>query len=589
MKKWILKENDANISLMAETLKLKPALCHILANRGIRSKNAVIKFLNPLMKFLNPIEEMLGVKGTCEIIKQAIEKGEKICIFGDYDVDGVCSTVILFKTLKSLGADCEYYIPHREKEGYGLNIAAIEDIASRCQIIMAVDNGISAIEEVKRAVELGLTVVIIDHHQTPAQEIDGSWQETLPQAHAIINPKQHACPYPFKEMSAAGIVYRFCKHLYEFFGKPFDIDEEALIFATISTFCDVVDLVDDNRIIAKNGMRLLGQQKVTNIGLDTLIKARNIECDDIDDFAIGFILGPCINASGRLDSAALAVELFLTEDEAEAAHLAERLVMLNEQRKDLCAKHVDDAIASLDIEDLDDIIVLYIPHIHESIAGIVAGRIKEHTGHPTIVFSKAGEVAKGSARSIEAYNIFEEMQKNKDLLDRFGGHKMAAGATLAIENIDILRQRLNHASTLKQEDFVPIISGEKELSLDDITFELASDIDALAPFGKGNREPVFFTKSIFTERIEIIGQSGQTLRFIFRSDNGRKITAIAFKATDKFVSFLQEKYSDEIVEGFASGRHKSLNIKMDLAYNIRINHYKGNASLQLVILDFKHP
>ncbi|MDR2168076.1 MAG: single-stranded-DNA-specific exonuclease RecJ [Clostridiales bacterium] len=585
MRRWILRENDANIDLMAGVLKISPILCRILANRGIRTKNTAIRYLNPILGYLHDTAKMLGIAEAVDIIRHGIAEGAKFCIFGDYDVDGVSATVILRRVLAQLGADCGHYIPHRIHEGYGLNLAAIEQIADEYQVLIAVDNGISAVAEVARAAELGLKVIILDHHQ-PATEAGA---EILPPAHAIINPKQAACPYPFKELCAAGIAYKFALHLCEEFGKSFEAAGEALIFATIATFCDVVDLVDENRIIAKNGLRLLTRQNTENsinIGLNALVKARNLEYNSIDDFAIGFILGPCINASGRLDSAGLAVRLFLSEDEAEAEELADKLAALNDERKDLCAKFVDEAIKNLP-EDLDDVPVIYIPEIHESISGIVAGRIKEHTGRPTLVIARSGEVAKGSARSIEAYNIFEEMQKCKDLFLRFGGHKMAAGVTLPIENIDLLRKRLNAASQLAPEDFLPIIFGEAWLDLDEITFELAQEIAALSPFGKANREPAFFTRGIFTERAEIIGKSGETLRLTFRSEQGRKITAVAFKSVEKFIKLLEENYSEGVAQGFAARKTPNLHIKLDIAYNIRINTYMGNSSLQLVIMDFK--
>ncbi|MCL2752827.1 MAG: single-stranded-DNA-specific exonuclease RecJ, partial [Defluviitaleaceae bacterium] len=444
MKRWVLRKNDANIELMSEVLKIDPVLCNILANRNIRSKNTAIRFLNPILDYLHPMDEMMGVAKATNIIQDGIEADKRFCIFGDYDADGVSSTVILRKGLEGLGADIWHYIPHREKEGYGLNLAAVEEIANDCHILIAVDNGIAAADEVTRAAELGIEVIIIDHHEPPfTEKEDGSRQEVLPPAAAIINPKQSSCKYPFKELSAAGLSYKFIQHLYAESNIDFEAADEALVFATIATFCDVVDLVDENRILAKNGLRLLNTQGTKNVGLNALVKARNLEYNSIDDFAIGFVLGPCINASGRLSCADLAVELFLTQDEARAAELAAELVELNEERKTLCAKHVDNTIASLEMSQLDDVLVLFIPEIHESIAGIVAGRVKEHTQHPTIVFSDAHGVAKGSARSIEGYNVFEALQKHKDLFDRFGGHAMAAGITMPIENIDELRKRLN--------------------------------------------------------------------------------------------------------------------------------------------------
>ncbi|MCL2234862.1 MAG: single-stranded-DNA-specific exonuclease RecJ [Defluviitaleaceae bacterium] len=578
MKKWILKNHDADTALMAKTLKITPGLANLLATRGVKTRNTAIKYLNPLLDYLHPMGDMAGVSDGVNIINQAITNGDKICIYGDYDVDGVSSTVILMKGLTALGANVDYYIPHREREGYGLNIPAVEALAQDFKVLIAVDNGIASIAEVAQAVELGLTVIIIDHHNP---QFDDAGYEVLPAAHAIINPKQSACPYPFKEMSAAGLCYKLALHL----GVA---TEEMLIFAAMAAFCDVVDLISENRIIAKNGLRLLTKNGTTNLGLDTLVKRRNLEYNDIDDFAMGFILGPCINASGRLDSAALAVELFLTDDKDKAAELAQRLIDLNEERKEMTGRFVDEIIESLQ-EPLDDILVIYHEGIHESIAGIVAGRVKEATHHPAIVFTKAGEVAKGSARSIEFYNVFEAMSANKDLFLRFGGHPMAAGATMEIGKVDELRKRLNAQSRLTAEDFTPILYGDMELTLEEATFDLAQSLDLLTPFGKANKEPVFFSYAVVTERAEVIGKSGETLRFTFRSDTGRKITAIAFKGVSKFAEHLENNYREDVAKAFTAGRLKNMTIKLDIAYNLRINTWQGNSSLQLVILDFKHP
>ena len=591
MSRWKIHENDVDIEKMAEVLKIDPVLCDVLANRGIRTKNTAIKFLNPKLEYLHDMASMAGVADAVEIISTGIEKTQAFCIFGDYDADGITSTVITHKALEGLGAKVGYYIPHRSREGYGPSIAAFEKLAQDYQILIIVDSGIAALDEIARAVELGLKVIVIDHHEA---QTDEAGNEALPAAHAIIDPKQANCAYPFKQMCAGGLSYKFAMHLYKELGKGFKDADEALIFAMIATFCDIVDLVDENRIIAKNGLLTLNTKFSTNIGLNALVMARNLEYNSIDDFAVGFVLGPCINASGRLDTAELAVELFLTKDKERAAELAAQLVELNDKRKEMCAKFVEEAVQNLPPDDeLDDIILIYHPEIHESIAGIVAGRVKEHTGRPTIVFAKSHDVAsgkdfaKGSARSIEAYNIFEHMQNNKELFLRFGGHALAAGVSLDVENIDILRKRLNDASTLTKDDFDPIIYAEKWVQLDDITFELASHFTALAPFGKANKEPMFFARDIVTEQVQILGQNKQTLKLVFRTEQGRKINAIAFKAVEKFADYLRKYYSDEVADGFFSGKLRNLNIKMDCAFNVRINTYMGNSSLQLVITDFR--
>jgi single-stranded-DNA-specific exonuclease len=586
MARWVIKENDADIALMAKTLNISPILCEISANRGIRTKNTAIKYLQPSPGFMYDIGQMADVDKARGIIREGIEGGRKFCIYGDYDVDGVSGTVILHKTLINLGADSQYYIPHREEEGYGLNMNALEKIAARAHILIAVDNGISAVAEVARAKELGLAVIIIDHHEASYEEENGTPIEQLPAADAIINPKRGDCPYPFKEMSAAGIAYKFAKYIHEVFEIQFINEPEFLVLAAIAAFCDVVDLVEENRIIAANGLSLLRRQAFKNIGLNALVKARNLEYNKIDTFDIGFIIGPCINASGRLASAETAVELFLCNDAEQADTLAARLVELNDERKALTSQFAEKTIEELADSD-DKVLVTFQPDMHESIAGIVAGRVKEAVHHPAIVFTRSGDIAKGSARSIEAYNIFREMQKNKELFIRFGGHKMAAGASLPVENIDILRRRLNETCTLTDEDFVPIIYIEKELALDEITYELAQSLQLLAPFGKANKQPAFITREIYTENAEIIGQSGTTLRLAFRSETGRKIRAVAFQSVDKFKEMLAKSYSKEVCEGFSSGHLRNLAVKMDMAYHIEINTYNGNSSLQLRILDFR--
>jgi len=590
MARWIIKENDANIELMSKTLGISPILCEILANRDIRTKNTAIKYLQPSLDFLHQdFGLMMDVDKATRIIREGIADGKCFCIYGDYDVDGVSSTMILHKSLQALGGNSTYYIPHREEEGYGLNVAAVEKIARQADILIAVDNGVSAITEVSRAKELGLTVIIIDHHEAAYIEENGKNIEQLPPADAVIDPKRKDCPYPFKEMCAAGLTYRFAKYLHESSGKDFagnfDKNGDFIVFAAIASFCDVVDLVDENRIIAANGLTTLRKQAFKNIGLNALVKARNLEYNKIDTFDIGFILGPCINATGRLASAELAVKLFLTENESEAGSLAAKLVELNDERKALTEQYAEKTMSEL-VESEDKVLVAYQPNMHESIAGIVAGRVKEALHQPAVVFTNSGDIAKGSARSIEAYNIFEQMQKNKDLFFRFGGHKMAAGASLPVENIEVLRKRLNDTCELTREDFVPIIYIEKELVLDDITFELAQSLQLLAPFGKANKQPVFVTREVYTENVEIIGQSGNTLRLAFRTDTGRKIRTVAFKSVDKFKEMLAKSYSESVREGFAVGRIKNLAIKMDIAYHIEINTYNGNSSLQLRILDF---
>jgi len=583
MKNWQMVENDADVNLMADVLKLPPILAHILANRGLRSKNTALKFLHPAKKFFHDAGLMKDMDLGVKITLDGIEAGKKICIFGDYDADGICATTILHKSITALGGKCIYYIPDRETEGYGLNTAALDKLAGDVDILITCDNGIATIAEVAHAKALGMAVIIIDHHEAPFVEGEGLRIEQLPEAEAIIDPKQSACFYPFEALCAAGLCYKFSMSLFEAAGKTFELDNELLIFATLATFCDVVDLIDENRIIAANGLALMRENLSSNIGLNALVKRRDLDYNKIGAFEIGFVIGPCVNATGRLESAATAVELFLANKQSEATRLADRLAELNEERKALTRDFVEKTIAELEGTELDKVLVIYSPEMHESIAGIVAGRVKDALNRPAIVITDSGDVAKGSARSIEGYNIFEEMQRHKDLFLRFGGHPMAAGVTLPHENVAILRKRLNDACALDSDDFIPNLRIDKMLDTDDITFELAQQLEILGPFGKGNRKPVFCSTDIFTETCEIIGQSGTTMRLTFRTASGRKIWAVAFGMVDKFAASLPEN----IAQMFLGRTVKTLTIKIDIAYHLEINEYNGNKSLQLNVVDIK--
>ena len=582
--KWNIRETDADIRLMAEVLKINPVVARILANRGVRSKNSGIRFLSPAKRFMHDSRRMLGMEVAAGLVLDGIESGRKFTIYGYYDADGICATVIMLKALRGLGAACDYYIPDRESEGYGMNMAAVESLAD-ADILITVDNGIAAAPEIERAKSLGMTVIIIDHHEPPTIEDGGGFREVLPMADAIVDPKQTGCDYPFDSLCAAGLCYKFAKLIYEMSEAAFVMNNDLLIFAMIATFCDVVDLVDENRLIAANGLALMRGNFFENIGLKALVKARNLNYNEIRAYDIGFILGPCINATGRLDSARLGVELFMAEDDAET--LANRLVELNEERKALTADVVEKTLEELSKNELDKVLVIHIPDMHESIAGIVAGRVRDATGRPTILLTNGDGAMKGSARSIEGYNIFEEMQKCRDLFMRFGGHAMAAGVTLDAANIAELRIRLNADCVLDESDFVPSLLIDSEMDADEITFELAQNLEKLGPFGKGNRKPTFVTREIFTETCEIIGKSGDTMRITFRTEEGRKIYGVAFKSVEKFANALEGRYSDEIIEGFLSRSIRNLTVKMDIAYHLEINEWNGNKNLQIVIADFK--
>ena len=565
--RWVMRETDADLSLMSQVLNISPVMARVIANRDIRSKNTALSFLQPSLNNLRPFTEMKDAQKALERIRKAINKREKITIYGDYDADGITSTVILYKVLVRLGADVSYYIPHRIKEGYGLNKNAITSLAyAGTKLIIAVDSGISAIEEVALATSLGIDTVIIDHHEQG---------ETLPPAVAIVDPKQHGCPYPFKEMCAGGLTYKLAAALCEYLQAPFTEQEECLVLAAIATICDIVPLKDENRILANCGMIALNTNKLVNPGLGSLLTIRGYLEKPIDTFSVGFVIGPCINAAGRLDSAEKAVNLLLTgaENVIERMHLTHELIDLNDARKDLTADCVARILEELPSE-LDKVLVICDTEIHESIAGIVAGRIRENTGHPTIVLTQGDEAMKGSGRSSACYNMFDALHENRHLFMRFGGHAMAAGLTIAEENIPLLREALNRDCTLTEEDFRPQIDIDCELPLDDVTIRLADELSRLAPFGSGNHEPLFMSRGVYVENVRVIDEKN-TLIFTFKNDKGYRVKGIAFG--------LNADYTQAVKE---AGADKNGGFCMDVVYGIETNVYNGNTSVQMRVRDF---
>jgi len=565
--RWLMRETDADLQLMSQILHISPTMARVMANRDIRSKNTALSFLQPSLDNLRPFTEMKDASKALERIRKAINKREQITIYGDYDADGITSTVILYKVLVRFGAVVSYYIPHRVKEGYGLNKNAITSLAySGTKLIIAVDSGISAIEEVALATSLGIDTVIIDHHEQG---------DTLPKAVAIVDPKQHNCPSPFKEMCAGGLTYKLAAALCAYLHMPFLEQEECLVLAAIATICDIVPLKDENRILANCGMMILNANKLINPGLGSLLAARGYLEKPIDTFTVGFVIGPCINAAGRLDSAEKAVNLLLsgTENVIERMHLTHELIELNDERKNLTADCVDRLLAELP-SALDKVLVIADTEIHESIAGIVAGRIRENTGRPTIVLTQGDEAMKGSGRSSACYNMFDALHANCHLFIRFGGHAMAAGLTIAEENIPLLREALNRDCTLTEEDFRPQIDIDYELPLEDVTIRLADELSRLAPFGSGNHEPLFVSRSVYVENVRAIDDKN-TLIFTFRNDKGYRVKGIAFG--------LNGVYAQAVAE---AGVDKNGGFCMDVVYGIETNVYNGNVSVQMRIRDF---
>ncbi len=586
--RWVLKRTKADIQKMSEVLGIRQATACVVANRGITTKKQAIAFLQAERAELYDVcakQVMKDAEKAMMLLECALKQNKKIAIYGDYDVDGVTSTAIWYKVLKYCGGDVIYYIPHRQKEGYGLNLEAIEELHNNgIELLLTCDNGISAIEEVKKAKQFDMTVVVIDHHE-PAFDENGN--DILPEADAIVDPKQKSCPYPFKMLCAGGICYKLALLFLKRQNIQNDVlEQECLHMATLATVCDIVDLMEENRIIVKKGLNTMAQ--TTNVGLKALLAQTNLCGKQLTEYHIGFIIGPCVNAAGRLETAKTAVALFCETDEKKAQEYATYLAEQNNSRKDMTKKATEQIIKEIEQKNNlnEKVFVLYQQNVHESIAGIVAGRIKEKFYRPTIIITKSENMAKGSGRSIEGYNMFEELYACKELFSKFGGHTMAAGLSLPYENIDILREKLNNACKLTQQQLTPVLKIEKQLCFDEIDMALAKELRNLAPFGKGNHIPLFGSKNISIQKFYLIGKEKDILKMVLKErQTGICLYAISFDGWERLSDMIKRLYGNEnydkmLYDGCYDGN-------MDFVYSIDINTFRGESSIQLQIKDFR--
>ncbi len=584
----MLKRCKGDIKAVAKNLKISETLACILINRGIETEDKIKRFMNPSLEYLhNPLLMKDMDKGT-DIIKNAILEKKKIVVYGDYDVDGIVSTYILYSALLKCGAKAKYHIPNRITEGYGINSESIRSLKEQgYDVVITCDNGISALEQISLAKELNMTVVITDHHDIPfVDEGNGKKEFVIPKADAIINPKQKDCKYPFKSLCGAGVALKFIQVLY----KKMDIEEKEaykfIEYVAIGTVCDVVDLLEENRIIVKNGLEMLNETK--NIGMRALIKETSLEEKRINSYHIGFVIGPCINATGRLDSATVALKLLLCDDEKEAEDLAKKLHELNVERQNMTMDSLNQIIETIENSNMKNhkVLVVYKKDVHESIAGIVAGRLKEKYNVPSIVITKGEKTPKGSGRSIEEYNMFEELIKCKKMLQKFGGHPLAAGLSIEEENIDEFRQVLNDNCHLTEEDIIPKIRIDKQIKLSQVNFDLIKEIEGLEPFGKSNSHPYFAEKNINIFRVYFIGKEKNIVKFFCRDENNfQKLDAICFDGGEKFKEIIEENYGEKRLMEIL--RSNTVNLKMDFIFSPEINEFNGNKSLQLVVKDFR--
>lgn len=580
--KWLLRNRKVDLKAMSDKYKISQLLCKLMVNRDITDDNIINSYINPVYENLHSPKTMKDVVLAVNIIKRKIQENKKIRIIGDYDVDGIISVFILYTALKECGANVDYEIPDRIKDGYGINenivkTAYDEDVDT----IITCDNGISAIDQIQYAKNLGLTVIVTDHHDVPFVEENGVRTFISSQADAIINPKQIECEYEFKSICGAGVAFKLMEVLYEELGMNKEECYKLIEFVAIATVCDVVDLIDENRIFVKNGLNMLNN--TTNIGIKALKKASGLEDKEITAYHLGFVIGPCLNASGRLDSAKKGLELLLMENYEEAENLAQEIVDLNDARKKMTKEGVDRAINIIDSTEIanDKILVVYIPDIHESLAGIVAGRVKEKYNKPTIILTKSEEGVKGSARSIEEYNMFEGLLACKELLDKFGGHPMAAGLSLQEDKVDELRKELNNKCKLTDEDLTRKIMIDASLPLEYLNINLIKELDVLEPFGKGNAKPVFGVRDVKVTKAMLLGKDKNILKLRLLTNNNLTIDAMIFNDLENFENKVIEKYGNEGLDNLYNKFNN--NISMDFTFYPSINEWNGNKSIQIIV------
>ena len=587
MEKWFIKNKKADFKTIARTFGISEITSQIAVNRGISSNEEMKEYLHPNLDSLENPYHMKDMEKAIEILTEKIRAREKIRIIGDYDVDGVMSTYILQTALTACGACVDYEIPDRIKDGYGINISIVEAAyEDGVNTIITCDNGIAALSQIERAKELGLTVIITDHHDIPYEENEqGEKEYHVPNADAVVNPKQIDCSYQFKNLCGAAVCYTLVKALYEKFQIPKQKLDELLEFVAIATVCDVMDLMGENRTIVKHGLRAL--EKTTNPGLCALMKENNLLDTKLTAYHIGFVIGPCINASGRLESAKLGLKMLLTKEPQIALEYAKKLKELNEERKELTNKGIEDACEQVEKEYLSDsVLVVYLKDCHESIAGIIAGRIRERYNKPAIVLTKAEHGVKGSGRSIEAYHMFDKLNECKEVLDKFGGHPLAAGLSLAEENVDLLRIMLNERSGLSEDDFVRKVSFDTVLPFKNVTIPFIRELELLEPYGKANEKPLFALKDVLVMNAKVIGKNNNVLKMTVQSKESNMIyTAMLFQNLEGFENQVTKKYGASMLADLYAGVCSG--ILMDFVFYPNINEYNGVQSIQFVVQHFR--
>ena len=567
--KWMVYAKKADFKQIASEYGIDQVLARIIRNRDICGSKDIDMYLNGNLNDIHNPHSMKDADKFVDIITKKIEEHKPVRIIGDYDVDGICSIYILFCGLKAAGADVDYVVPHRINDGYGINEHLIDNaINEGIDTIVTCDNGIAAYNQVRYAKDNGITMIVTDHHDVPFEIKDDKRVYIVPPADAVINPKQADCDYPFKLLCGAGVAYKLISLLYDRLGFDKKELEDYIEFMAIATVGDIVDLIDENRIVVKYGFKHIAHTK--NTGLRALIEECQLDINNISSYHIGFVIGPCLNASGRLDTARQAIELMLCKDNEKAHNMAKELIALNNERKSMTEQETQKAIELVENTGLlkDRVLVIYLKDCHESIAGIIAGRIKERYYRPTFVITNAEDGAKGSGRSIEGYNMYEEINKCKNVLTKYGGHPMAAGLSLAISDIDIFRKMLNDNAILTDEDLIPKMWIDVPMPVSYANIRLVNQLKLLEPFGKGNEKPVFADRNLYVKTASVIGKNKNVLRCQLETEDGTYVPAVQFGINN----------IDDIPRA---------GMRISIIYYPDINTFNGIMSLQIIIKEWK--
>ena len=586
MENWVLLRKGADFQHISEKFHISPRVASLIRNRDVIGDDAIEKYLNGTIADLYDGMLMKDMDKAVAVLGEKIKENAKIRIIGDYDIDGIQSTYILLEGFRMLGADVDSDIPDRMKDGYGLNRNLIDRaLEADVDTIVTCDNGIAAAEEIAYAKSMGMTIVVTDHHEVPYTEIGGERRYILPEADAVVDPKQEDCTYPFKGLCGAAVAYKLVEALMEAMGKDAEDADYLMENVAIATIGDVMDLVDENRIFVKQGLDML--KRTENLGLKALMGCTGVNVDKLSPYHIGFVIGPCMNASGRLDTAKRALELLEAKKVAEADLLAGDLKALNDSRKDMTAQAVEEAFIQVENSELKDadVLVVYLPECHESLAGIVAGRIREKYYRPVFVLTKGAEGLKGSGRSIETWHMYEGLNRVKHLLSKFGGHKMAAGLSMPEENLEQFRKEINEKSGITPEDLNEKIAIDMQLPFECVNEKFIGELAVLEPFGKGNARPVFAERQVQVESARILGKNKNVLNLQVKDLHGTRMDAMYFGDVNTFVEYVREKFGDIACECLLRGHGHG--IVMAFTYYPDINEYQGVRTPQIVIQNYK--